>query len=555
MATVAVAISACSSGKMAALTADNFKVVPTPMVLQGNSVPVTIYGAFPEKYMNKGAIITVTPELRNSKGKKIRGKGTTFQGEKVNGNNQTISYLIGGRYTMRDVFTYSDDMHKSSLYMTFSGKIGKDKINIPDVRVSYGIIATASLYRKALVQGGGIIAPDTFQYIRQASKEASIKFLVNQAVLRQSELKNNSIQDFIQLLKQINAERDNYSINEINVLAYASPEGAAKINTKLASQRQKESTKYVDEQLRKNRVKGAVTGDYTAEDWEGFQELVQASNIQDKDLILRVLNMYKDPEEREQQIKNLSHGFQELAKEILPQLRRARMIINYESVGRSDDKIEAQYNADPKKLSADELLYFATLQKTAAESMKVYATCASIYPDDYRAYNNQAAMAIAMGDNEAAKRYAHQALGVNPRAGEPQANLAILCLEDGDVKMAEAYMSKASNSNDLRRIEGAVNFAKGNYSAAAENYKHVYNNMAALAQIMAQDYVNAKGTFSQIKEPDALTDYIHAVMCARINNKYAMEGYLNDALKKDPSLKAYADTDLEFSVFSRKKRR
>jgi hypothetical protein len=351
----AVAFSSCSK-KLGPLSADNFNVDPEPLELLGTQVPVTINGTFPEKYMHKKATITVTPELRNAAGKVVRGEGVTFQGEKVLGNDQSISYLLGGHYTMRDAFDYSDDMHRSDLYLTFNAHIGKKFVYVPDVKVGTGVIATAGLYKKALIQGGGIIAPDTFQRIRKEKQEASITFLINQATLRQSELKNNSVQEFVKLLENINADAKRYNLGDIEVKAYASPDGGEEINKKLAVKRQSVSEDYVDAQLKKTNLATSVTGEYTAEDWEGFQQLVAASNIQDKELILRVLNMYKDPEEREEQIKHLSMGFQDLTKQILPQLRRARMIINYESVGRSDEEIASDYASNPQSLSADEIL-------------------------------------------------------------------------------------------------------------------------------------------------------------------------------------------------------
>ncbi|MCQ2220780.1 MAG: tetratricopeptide repeat protein, partial [Prevotella sp.] len=415
------------------------------------------------------------------------------------------------------------------------------------VKVADGIIATAGLYRQALLQGGGIIAPDTFQQVRKAKQEASIKFLINQAQLRKSELKNNSVQEFVKLLGKINADAEKYNLQDVEVLAYASPDGGEQYNTELAGKRQKESVKYVDSQLKANKVNAPITGNYTAQDWEGFQQLVAASDIQDKELILRVLSMYKDPQEREQQIKNLSQGFRDLADQILPQLRRSRMIINYESIGRSDEQIEAQYNTTTGVLSADEILYYATLVSNIDKKEEIYTKCAQIYPNDYRAYNNVAAVKLAKGDMESARFYLQRALAADPQAGEPQSNYALIALKNGNVSEAESFLSKAGRSAGLNEVQGAVNLVKGNYKQAAENYNGVYNNMAALSQILAEDYASARATFNQIgKQGDGLTDYLHAILGARQENKYAATSYLQDAFSKNPSLKAYYDDDLEF---------
>ena len=541
-------VSVSCSSKLGNLTADNFKVTPTPLELQGTQVPVTVYGTFPEKFMKKKAVVTVSPELRYANGKVLRGQSSTFQGEKVLGNGQTVNYKLGGQFTMRDAFNYTDEMHKSDLYLNFNAKVGKKTVQVPAVKVGYGIVATAGLYKKALEQGGGIIAPDSFQYIVKKKQEAGIKFLINQAQLRKSELKNNSVKEFIKLLKNISADAEKYNFSDVEVLAYASPDGGEKFNTELANKRQRESQKYVEEQLKKSKLTNNVTGEYTAQDWEGFQEIVSASNIQDKELILNVLSMYKDPQEREEQIRNLSLGFQELAQEILPQLRRARMIINYEIVGRSDEKIAALYASTPDSLSADEILYHATHCKSIDQKEEAYKKCAQLYPNDYRAYNNVAAMEFAKGNLDATRSWVKRALAVNPNAGEAQSNLALAALKQGKLQEAEGYMAKAGNSNDLNRVQGAVNFVKGNYKKAAVDYKDVNNNMAALAQIMAKDYSAARATFNQIGENgDALTNYLHAVLSAREGNKFAAKSNLNDAIEKDPSLKQYAEDDLEFA--------
>ena len=541
-------VSVSCSSKLGDLTADNFKVTPTPLELQGTQVPVTVYGTFPEKFMKKKAVVTVSPELRYANGKVLRGQSSTFQGEKVLGNGQTVNYKLGGQFTMRDAFNYTDEMHKSDLYLNFNAKVGKKTVQVPAVKVGYGIVATAGLYKKALEQGGGIIAPDSFQYIVKKKQEAGIKFLINQAQLRKSELKNNSVKEFIKLLKNISADAEKYNFSDVEVLAYASPDGGEKFNTELANKRQRESQKYVEEQLKKSKLTNNVTGEYTAQDWEGFQELVSASNIQDKELILNVLSMYKDPQEREEQIRNLSLGFQELAQEILPQLRRARMIINYEIVGRSDEKIAALYASTPDSLSADEILYHATHCKSIDQKEEAYKKCAQLYPNDYRAFNNVAAMEFAKGNLDATRSWVKRALAVNPNAGEAQSNLAVAALKQGKLQEAEGYMAKAGNSNDLNRVQGAVNFVKGNYKKAAVDYKDVNNNMAALAQIMAKDYSAARATFNQIGENgDALTNYLHAVLSARVGNKFAAKSNLDDAIEKDPSLKQYAEDDLEFA--------
>ena len=538
--------SSCS--KLGALSADNFTVTPKPLETVGGNVPVTINGTFPEKYMKRNAVVTVVPELRSTTNNQIVAQGTpaTFQGEKVMGNDQTISYRLGEHYTMKSNFTYQEGLQKCDMYLTFDARLGNKRVSVPAVKVNYGIITTSELYRKTLLNAGGCIAPDSFQRVKEQKQEANIKFLVNQANIRKSELKNNSVQEFVRMLKKINQDREGLNMNNVEIQAYASPEGGVAFNDKLANKRQNTSEDYVKQQLKNAGLKTGIDAHYTAQDWDGFQRLVQASNIQDKEVILRVLSMYKDPEQREQQIRNMSEGFRELADGILPELRRSRLIINYETIGRSDDEIKEQYKKDATKLSAEELLYLATLVETNAEKEQIYTTTANYYDKDYRAYNNLAVLAFKEGDEGKAKSCLERAFSKNPNAPEANANLGLIALKNGNIEEAERYIAKATGANDLNQALGNLNIAKGNYAQAEENFKDSYNNSAALAQILNKNYAAAKATLNNIKAPDGLTSYLHAVASARQGNKYAAQSYLKEALQKDPSFSAYAENDLEF---------
>ena len=536
-----------SCSKMGPLSADNFTVTPKPLETQAGVVSATVNGAFPEKYMKKKAVVTVTPELRYGDGKVVKGEAATFQGEKVMGNDQVISYRMGGHHTMKTTFAYNPEMQKSDMYLTFDARRGKKVYNVPAVKVNYGIIATSELYRQALTNGGGCLALDSFQRVKAKKQEANIKFLINQANLRKSELKNNSVGEFVKLLKEINKDREGLNLQNVEIQAYASPEGGFKFNDKLANKRQNVSEKYVRKEMKSAGVEGNLDAHYTAQDWEGFQQLVQASDIQDKDVILRVLSMYKDPQEREQQIRNMSEGFRELADAILPELRRSRLIIHYETIGRNDEQIKAQYNEDAAKLSADELLYYATLEEDAAKKEEIYAKTAQLYTNDYRPLNNQAVMAFNRGDEAKAKELLAQAITKSNNAAEANATLGLIALKNGNVAEAENLIAKAADANALNEALGNLSIAKGNYAQAEEYFKDSYNNSAALAQLLNKNYAAAKATLNNIKNPNGLTSYLHAIVSARQGNKYAANSYLKEALQKDPSLKAYAENDLEFA--------
>ena len=538
-------LSSCS--KLGAISSNNFTVVPNPLETQAGKVDATITAVFPEKYMKRKAVVTVVPELRYGKGLVSTGVKNTFQGEKVKGNHQQVSYRLGGRYTLKTSFNYVPEMQQSDLYLAFEARKGKKVVKIPAVKVANGIIATSELYKQVIFVDGGCLAPDSFQRVREEKQETGIKFLVNQANLRKSELQNNSIQEFVRMLKRINQDRERLNLRNVEVKAYASPEGGFAFNDKLANKRQATGETYVKGQLKANKISTGIDAGYTAQDWDGFQRLVQASNIQDKDVILRVLSMYKDPQERETQIRNMSEGFRELAFAILPELRRARLIINYETIGRSDDEITAQYKQDASKLTADELLYLATLVDEN-EQAKVYETTAKLYDKDYRAYNNLATLAIKKGDKETALRYLEQALRIDSNASEALANMGLLYLSEGNIEEAERNIARSANANTTQYAVGALALAKGNYADAEKILAEKESNLAALAQILNKNYAEAGKTLDAISSPSALTLYLHAISSARRGNKFAASSFLQDALSKDPSLKNYADKDLELSL-------
>ncbi len=539
----ALLLTSCS--KLGPLSADNFTVTPSPLEAQGGQVQLTVNGKFPEKYMKKKAEITVVPELRYADGA-TQFRGATFQGEKVLGNNQEISYRLGGNYTMQSNIAYKPEMQLSELYMTFVAKLGKKQVQIPAVKVANGVVATSDLIGRTIKNANPQTAADAYQYAIAQRKDANIRYLVAQSKIRSSELESATVQEFIEMLRQIKADQKGYAVDNIEVSAFASPEGTLKFNTKLAEDRQKSSQQYLSGEMKNIGLNGYVEGQYTAEDWEGFQELVAQSNIQDKDVILRVLSMYDDPEERERRIRDLSVAFQDLAQEILPELRRARLTINYNVIGRSDAEIEEQYAQDPTKLSVEELLYAATLTENPAQQKAIYQTTAQQNPTDYRALNNLAALALQQGDTNAAAGYLDQAQRLNKDAAEIMSNKAMLALSEGDVKGAETYLSQATTSENYGEMLGNLLLAQGKYAQAEQALGNVKTNSAALSQILNRDYSSAAATLEKIAQPDATTDYLKAVLAARLNRTGEAMNALKAAFQKDATLKQRAAKDLEF---------
>ena len=540
-------LTSCS-GKLGQLPSDLFKVSPNPLEVDGGQVTATVNGTFPEKYMNKRAVVRVTPEMRFMKDGRetaVKGQPAFFQGEKVLGNNQTVSYLLGGHYTMKTSFPYEEAMQKSDMYLTFQAHIGDKEVKIPAVKVAEGVIATSELWHRTLLQSEGCIAQDNFQHVVAQKQEANIKFLIQQAELRKSELKSDDVQEFVALLKRICQDRLKLNLNNIEVSGFASPDGGFALNEKLANQRQTNTEAYIQQQLKQADLQEYFESDYTAQDWEGFQQLVQASNIEDKDIILRVLSMYKDPEEREQQIKNMSAGFRELADGILPELRRARLTINYETIGRDDQQIKDQLAQDATQLTIEEILYAATLTDDAAEKQHIYEKAIDIYPKDVRAYNNLGMLAWQQGDYERTRQWLDKARTIKADCPEVNANLGLLALKQGDLKSAEEYLGCAAGAYHLEEALGNLHLAQGKYALAAQDMKEVISNSAGLAMLLTKDYANASQTLKSVKKGDAVTDYLQAVICARQGSKGRAADFLLKAIEKDSSLSNYMRNDRE----------
>ena len=559
VAVLVLALSSCG-GKMGELSSEYFTTNPEVLEAIAGKVPVTINGKFPEKYMKKNAIVEVTPILKWNGGE-AKGQPYTFQGEKVEGNGQNISYKAGGSYTMKTTFDYVPEMANSELYLNFKITRGNKTTTIPDVKIADGVIATSELNTIVTASGNAAngsksgntntsVSADAFQRIIKEAQEANIMFLIQQANLRNDQLNSEEMKEFQKKIAEINADAKNFKLNNIEVSAYASPDGGIKLNTGLAENREKNAEKYLNRQLKKGKIETNVDAKYTAQDWEGFQELVAKSNLQDKDLILRVLSMYQDPEQRENEIKNISSVYKTLADEILPQLRRARLIANYEIIGRSDEEINEAFNTNPNALSVEELIYAATLTNDNARKEAIYKKAIELYPNDYRAYNNLGTLAFAANDTDKAQNLFKQAAAKNANAPEVNANLGLCELVNNNLAAAETYLGKSSGANAVNEALGSLYIKQGQYQRAVNAFGDAKTNSAAQAQILAKDYNKAKATLQAVENKNAMTDYLMAIVGARTNNESLVSSSLKSAIAKDPSLATKAANDREFAKFT-----
>lgn len=536
-------LSSCAS-KMGELSPEYFTVTPQVLEAVGGKVPATINGRFPEKYFNKKAIVEVTPALR-WQGGEVKGQPATFQGEKVEANYQTIPYQMGGNYTLRTSFDYRPEMAKSELYLDFVVRMGKKVLTIPSVKVADGVIATSELVGKTLENANVSLGADAFQRIIKDKREEQIMFLIQQANIRSNQM--GAANNFTNEVKSVEGT-SNQRISNIEVSAYASPDGGVNLNRGLAEKRQDNTASLIEKNLKKNNIDADIDTRYTAQDWEGFQELVQKSNIQDKDLILRVLSMYSDPEEREREIKNISTVYRTLADDILPQLRRSRLTLNYEIIGKSDEEISTLARTNANQLNVEELLYAATLTNDAKEQEAIYTQATRLYPNDYRGYNNLGKLAYEAGDLNKAESLFKQA-ATKQDAPEVNNNLALVFLAKGDKATAEQYLGKASGAKELNETMGNLYVAQGQYDRAVNSFADTKTNSAALAQILAKDYNKARNTLDGVAHPDAYTAYLKAIVGARTNNLQMVTTNLREAINLQPSLRQQAASDLEFSKY------
>ena len=540
---VIMTLSSCSN-KLKPLAEQYIKAEPQPLEAIGGKVPVTINATFPAKWFNKKAVVTVTPVLRYQGGE-AWGTAYTYQGEKVKGNNQVIPQAAGANVTMTSAFTYKPEMKKSELYLTFDAKIKNKVVKLPDVKIGEGVIATSELADAATATAA--IAADKFQRIIKEAHDANIMFLIQQANLRASETNSEAIKEWKELVKNAD-EAPNQNV-AIEISAYASPDGGVKLNTGLAEHREGNTSKYLAKELKKMKVEVPVDARYTAQDWDGFKELVSKSNLQDKDLVLRVLSMYQDPETREKEIKNISAIYSDLAETILPQLRRSRLTANVEIIGKSDEEISSLAKSNPKELNIEEILYAATLTNNDAEKMAIYTKASELYPNCYRTWNNIGMMAFKAGDLNKAEQMFNKSNSVknNPEANM---NLGLIALTKGDQAKAQQLFGSASGVNELGEALGVLYLEQGEWAKAANSFGSVKTNNAALAQILVKDYSKASQTLNGVANPDATTAYLKAIVAARTNDANGVVSNLKAAIAKDKSMAKEAAIDLEFAKYA-----
>lgn len=539
--------SSCSK-KLGEFQSNYFNTTPTPLETVGQNVPATITGNIPAKFMVKNAKVTATPVLEFAGGT-VQGTPVTIQGENVRANGQVVSYNNGGTVQIPFNTEYKPEMAESNLYLDFQVDQNGKLYGLPRVKVGEGIIATSTLASAATVTPA--IAKDKFQRVINEKYNADIRFLINQANIRKNQITAADYVDLNKRLQEANAAA-NQEIAGVNINSYASPDGTLAFNTQLAEKREANTTKFMENQLKKDKITefGELTSSFTPEDWEGFQELVSKSNIQDKDLILSVLKMYKDPEQREKEIRNLSSVFDELADQILPQLRYSRIQASINVIGKSDEEMIQLFNTDPSKLTEDEILYVATLTNDNTRKMEVYQKATQIYPNSYRAFNNLGLTKYEAGDYAAAQSAFEKAKKLDPTSKEVDMNLGLVQLLNGNYSKANELLGAAAGVPETADALGVYYLTQGEVAKANTAFGNAKTNNAALAKILAKDYSAAQSILSAVANPDATTYYLAAVVGARTNNESAVVSNLKKAISLDSNMLKQAQNDLEFAKFN-----
>jgi tetratricopeptide (TPR) repeat protein len=519
-----------------------YTVTPQPLEMHGDTVAVAISVKYPAKYFGKKVVLTVTPKLGEH-----ALKPATLVGEKATGAGTKIGYKTGGSFSYTDRIAYAPDMKNTDLKITASGAVKSKTKEIPAKKIGDGTIVTPLLTVK---DEKAILAPDKFQKVLPVSKELEIFFIINESTVRPSEISRTETKEFKAFCKR--AENKGFAMKNMNVSAYASPDGELSKNANLAEERAKHTITAMMAELKKDKVTAGKEESFynkvtTAEDWEGFKRLMEASDIKDKDLILRVLTMYTDGDQREKEIKNLASTWTVLKEKILPKLRRSVSTLNCDSMSRTDARITALVNSTPDSLHIEEILYAATLTKDLNEKMSIYKTAEKKFPNDWRAANNVAYIALMQNKASDADAELQKADKLSPNNPAVMNNMGIVARWNGDRKKAKDYYAKAGSSTEVSYNQGVVAILDGKYSDAVAKFGSANTFNAALAKTLAGQLDAASQTLDNSPgKDDAISYYLKAIIGQRSGKTDMAISNLKAAIAKDGSYKEMARLDLEF---------
>lgn len=552
--TVAVVLTGCDGlGKMIKKQKDiNYSVTPNPIEMHGDSVQFSVNGKFNPKLFAKKVTMTITPVVKYNGGEKAM-KPVVLVGDKATGSGQKISFDKGGTFSYTsEKFLYEPGMKVAKVELRGEGQVKKKIKKFDPVEIADGTIITPLLVRN---DEKGIYGKDAFVKVSPVNQTAHIYYVINQSNVRPAEMKSEEVKNVLAFINT-NINSTWYEFKGINVNAYASPDGETEKNEHLAMDRAKSGSAAFMAEFKKNKNKdnkfGKEKEQYvvgtTKEDWEGFKSLMEASTMADKDLILRVLTMYSDPNQRRTEIKNLSKTYKELAEKVLPKLRRSEIIINVDKKSRTDEMISALATSHPDSLSVEELLYGATLTNDINTKVQIYTAAEKQYASDWRTSNNLGVALLTQNKvaeaGEAFKR-ADAANANNPIIAN---NLGTIQSKNGNRVAAMELYNKANGAGpEVGYNKGIVQIRDGKYSDAVSSFGDSKSFNKALAQLLAGDAGAVGATIDAGNEKDmALSYYLKAVSAARRSSTADVISNLKTAIEKDGTLKAAAKDDAEF---------
>jgi len=530
-----------------------FSTTPQILEMHGGEVEYTINGDIPPEWFNKEAIVEFTPVLTYEGGEKEL-ESKTLQGIDVQANNKVIEFETGGSIEFQGTFDYEEGMRKSQLVMRGEARVadGDEVLPLPERQIAKGVIATPNL---VMMDGKPVMAADKFMRVTTHEEKADIHYVIERDNVRKSELTKEDIKKLEEFVKGVEkAENKNYK--GIKIHGYASPDGPIDLNERLSKGRKSSANDYFDKvvdkkKLSEDEAQKVYEGKTTTEDWEGFKKLVENSNIEDKDLILRVLSMYSDPEVREKEIKNMAQTFEVLADEILPKLRRSEFMVQVEKVGFSDREIQQFLFSNPDTLNLEEVLYAGyELYRDPAQKLRAFELAAEKDPNCMRAYNNIGAVKIMQGEMDDAKEALEKANELKEGSPYVLNNLGVIELSMGNVEDAKEYFLDATDAG--KQVEynlGIVNTVNGDYEAAINYLQNFESFNTALAMLLGEKQRDAQNMLEQIEDKSARNYYLQAVIAARNNNQEEVFSNLREALEMDDALKAKAATDMEFNAY------
>ena len=541
-----VLLAGCSLPKMIK-TVENIdlEISPSPVVLQGDDVTIDITGSFPPKYFAKKVRATATPFLV-WEGGEAAFEPVNFQGEEAAGNGTVVSWENGKSFNYTSTIPYEAAMKdRARLELRMSGSQGDKTGEFPALDLAPGVMATQDLVQP---DEQFVIAPDNFQRVMTYVQDLTINYGYQSSFVKSNEYRDEDWKAAKDLFA-LAASADSVSIVSVMTQSYASPEGEISLNEDLAMDRANSANKAVTRELGRKRVEleeSAVRAMPKGEDWEGFKKAMRSSEIADKDLILRVLEMYSDKNKREEEIKNIAKTYQEIENRILPGLRRSQVAITYTVEGYTDEELIDLCKNNADILTVEELLFAATLFDDLNDRLEVYQNAARVHGDDYRGHNNVGVTLMALGRMKQAQESFDAAKALAASNGTVNTNLGAVARQNGDTDAAATYYGKASGGSELSYNKGVLAITQGNYGRAISNMGSNSTANLALAKILNDDANGARTTLENAGDDSAIASYLLAVCCARLKDAAGVKKYVSAALSKDPTLLDRAQNDLEF---------